>query len=1616
LSLLAVMCPLGVGNADAQPAEPVASAVPTNTYDIAGGSVTFSFDETTLTAREWTLAFRGAIEGDHIGTRAVFDLARTGSMFISSDETDTVRFVGSVHSLGGILISRPYGRFVLGALAFHASDDGRFLVVSHIGAPLSALPVFAPKSVRATVSRSAGKTVLQIVGDLRMTAGLAEALGDPGLEGMVMGSFEIQAVPIPSTSSADRVDDLAEPRTGAGGAARSTLGGDVIVGSLHDMHSYGTDLVTGIAAFAIGTTSCNAGDEPLSWHGNTTEHPVIAQNMYRLADGRFEQIGMSWVKHGFATINGDSCQFGCVPPPMPGSQLGVGCSDPYAASLNGQQSNLGPRSQVNPHTGVFPYPWSAPDPAPLIGRRLQVHTDDLDPALNPGALYFVEGHYVHPEDSAAGFQNNNASYRRVSVSQVGLDYELFSAGGTSRENPAIRAWQNHDGTVTETDAQIQDDGLLIVSEKTTDLGNGLWHYEYAVQNLNADRAVRSFSVPVESTVAVSNIGFHDVDWHSGEVIDGTDWSSSRANGLLTWSTESFSTNPNANAIRWGTLYNFRFDADVPPAATEATLGLFKPGIPPAVSAETVGPAGAPSVCGNGVIQAGEECDPPNGITCDDNCARLPHCGDGILDPGEECDPPNGITCDGLCQFLPNNLCADAFPVCPGAYEGNTGTATNDGSATCGNSSTARDVWYRYTPAATGNAVFETCGASFDTVLSVHAGCPGTEANELACDDDGCLRQSRITMLVEEGETYLIRVSGFVNESGPFTLAVTGPDCAPEPPVNDICDTALPIGEGAVVFDTVGATTSPPLELGECNVNRDLWYCYQPTCNGSATVGLCGSFFDTALAVYDGCACPEAPAAFACNHDDCGAQSSLSFPVQAGESYLLRIGGQFSAAGPGVIAISCDGVGDPIRGGRMWDKWWVENDAPEPTGEHPLYPAEGSQTGSTTFRCKECHGWDYKGAAGTYASGSHFTGIGGVLGTTLDRRTMFDLVKSDAVEKGHGFENYGLSIQDTWDLVDFVLQLTIDTDAHIDANGDFIGNVNTGEVNYTTGGATACIVCHGADGTQIDAGTPSDPVWVGTVAQENPWELLHKIRFGQPGANMPSWLGAGGTDQGATDIGAYAQLNFPAVCTDDSHCDDGLFCNGAETCVDDACVNGAAPCIEQACDEAADACIGTDPIRGGRLWDTWWIVSGLSAPPGNHPLYPPAGQKSGSTTFRCKECHGWDYKGASGAYGAGDHFTGIAGVFGSTLDPQQMFDVVVGSNEPIGHDFYSFGLSERDAWDLVSFMQSLVIDANVFIDGTATFVGDAVQGGQFYTTGGLPSCVVCHGADGTQINFGTSENPEWLGTIATYNPWELMHKVRFGQPDGSMASWLADGGIDQDVADIGRYAQLSFPVDCLSDTQCDNGEYCDGAETCVDTLCTEGTNPCPGLQCDDEIDLCRTGTCDSPVVEALGGRYLGITAAPSLAPVAFLLTGDPDSPEVSCLRQYVQLDWTLGDLPIFRTAEEWGSIVVTGQAIQPGTLYKVRTDCGADGAPDTSLPDATVTPIWGDVDKNLTVNINDAFRIIKAFQGDFSLVTLEEADLEPCDPNRIANIADVQWAILAFQGFVFSDMGCQAVCP
>jgi hypothetical protein len=267
------------------------------------------------------------------------------------------------------------------------------------------------------------------------------------------------------------------------------------------------------------------------------------------------------------------------------------------------QSFMGPKSEVNAATGKYVWPYTGQGlTGDTVYKRLQARTGDLDPALHPDARYFIEAQYVTRDDAVAGNHNNNASHREVLVDDGGGGPNLFLTGETRRERPAILAWPELDPGVKVVVVDVPEDppgcaaaegrcARVFLGARVTDLGGGRWRYEYAIQNLTSDRSVGAFTVPLPETAQVTNVGFHDVDYHSGEPYDGADWPASVSSTSIAWATTPFNDNPDANALRWGTLYNFRFDARVPPRPpAPVELVLFKPGSPAGVTVLAAFPA------------------------------------------------------------------------------------------------------------------------------------------------------------------------------------------------------------------------------------------------------------------------------------------------------------------------------------------------------------------------------------------------------------------------------------------------------------------------------------------------------------------------------------------------------------------------------------------------------------------------------------------------------------------------------------------------------------------------------------------------------------------------------------------------------------------------------------------------------------------------------------------------------------------------------------------------------------------------------------------------------------------------------------------------------------------
>jgi hypothetical protein len=285
-----------------------------------------------------------------------------------------------------------------------------------------------------------------------------------------------------------------------------------------------------------------------------------------------------------------------------------------------------------------------------------------------------------------------------------------------------------------------------------------------------------------------------------------------------------------------------------------------------------------TACGNNICGLGACCNTTDG-TC--LIAAIGGCGPGttfIL--GTTTCQPTGQPCP---QPTPpsNNECTGALSVTVGlsVFGSNVGatqsfamSATGLGSCTQGTIATGfhRDVWYALNVPTTGQYVIDTCGSGIaDTIVSIHAACPVTQANMIGCNDDssqniacpGATGNSRIAPLtLNAGQTYYIGVMGYNGAFGNFLLTVspvgvccagascsltnastcggtfyTGTTCSPNPcsaGSGACCSTAGACSVGLFIACTNGGTWTPG---GTCNPNE----CPQPgsCCSAAGTCSI-----------------------------------------------------------------------------------------------------------------------------------------------------------------------------------------------------------------------------------------------------------------------------------------------------------------------------------------------------------------------------------------------------------------------------------------------------------------------------------------------------------------------------------------------------------------------------------------------------------------------------------------------------------------------------------------------------------------------------------------------------------------------------------------------------------
>jgi thiosulfate dehydrogenase len=403
-------------------------------------------------------------------------------------------------------------------------------------------------------------------------------------------------------------------------------------------------------------------------------------------------------------------------------------------------------------------------------------------------------------------------------------------------------------------------------------------------------------------------------------------------------------------------------------------------------------------------------------------------------------------------------------------------------------------------------------------------------------------------------------------------------------------------------------------------------------------------------------------------------------------------------------------------------------------------------GANTWRCTECHGWDYRGVAGAYGTGSKRTGVAGIMGSTKTDAQLTELIKNN-----HGY-GAAVSDEDIGNLVKFVRNGLIDTTLII-SNGFYKPDVVRGSELYQMGiGANyGCSICHGPDGLAKPVGFLTFKDYVGLKTTTNPWEFQHKVRFGargNPGTHMPATMEGGESLRDLADLMAYTRT-LPKALT-------------------------------------------ATVARGGALYDKWWAVTGSNAPTGNMPLWASrpdliSNRSTGANTWRCIQCHGFDYRGVEGAYSTGSKRTGVAGIYGTTKSEAELTELI-----KVEHG-YGAVMNAMDIQSLVLFVQNGMIDTTTILQN-GVFIGDSVRGQALYDNGigSNLSCAICHGADGLAVPRGLAVFVDYPGYKAATNPWEYQHKIRYGHPGTAMPGSVPAGGSVQDAADVAAYTQ-SLPV-------------------------------------------------------------------------------------------------------------------------------------------------------------------------------------------------------------------------------
>ncbi len=461
--------------------------------------------------------------------------------------------------------------------------------------------------------------------DVIATATLADILRQPALEGMPIGQLWLDLglqVPTDADTSGRGVDFSGRGLECEDRPLWPQDGHEVNVQliAIGNVAGQGFEPDSGRLKITPAATLKNIGEADVPWfrqfvpapqslypHEPRDQHPFLVWNLYRIMDGRIEQLAASGAKHAFFTIN-INCDLNCAN----GNILWPGCEDIYGVGNNNDPQYLAPRAEIQASLGLWdscgsffdpdcsgsqPSCWDDPNQPGCAGQwknRLLVNPEALDHGSS-GAEYFLDAWYVVQFDVDIW---KTMGYHRINPSQGGAGGYTFGPLGPFRNGPPISEWIVEDTddplaahrvitvpplTPNEPYPFNMPQGHLRLLAKAEEVDVGLWRYRYALMNFDFDRGIESFALALPEEAELVET------WMGGppDVLDQA-WSATRRGNQV-----EFRGAP-GESLPWFTLYNFEIVTDAEPVVDGGVV-MGVPGCrqPVAIQAEVPAPGPAP---------------------------------------------------------------------------------------------------------------------------------------------------------------------------------------------------------------------------------------------------------------------------------------------------------------------------------------------------------------------------------------------------------------------------------------------------------------------------------------------------------------------------------------------------------------------------------------------------------------------------------------------------------------------------------------------------------------------------------------------------------------------------------------------------------------------------------------------------------------------------------------------------------------------------------------------------------------------------------------------------------------------------------------------------------------